>query len=123
MFRGYSTYVPGLEPYFSSQRKSADSINIKIGDTPTIGAGFWAEEWYQSSNERRTRQPENLLPPQTPSVLSGFADGLRNVLGDCIPNLSGYQELPSMQELGSEKEENVRTIRAVAMSGLSPPRL
>ena len=96
-------------------------MNIKIGDTPTIGAGFWAEEWGESSHENRTRQSQNLPPTQIPAALSGFADGLRNVLGDCIPKFPGYQELPSMQELGLEKVEHLNTIRAVAMSGSSKP--
>ena len=56
-----------------------------------------------------------------PAALSGLADGLRNVLGDCIPNFPGYQELPSMQELRLEKIECLTTIRAVAMSGSSIP--
>ena len=45
------------------------------------------------------------------------ADALRNVMGDCIPNLSGYQELPSPQVEGPEKLESTSSIRAVAMSG------
>ena len=94
-------------------------MNIKIGDTPTIGAGFWAEEWNESSHENRTRQPQNLPPTPIPAALSGFADGLRNVLGDCIPKFPGYHQLPSTQELGLEKVERLNTIRAVAMSGSS----
>ena len=99
----------------------ADFVNIKIGDTPTIGAGFWAEEWSDSSHDNRTRQPQNLPPTQIPAALNGLADGLRNVLGNCIPKFPGYQELPSMQELGLEKVEHLNTIRAVAMSGSSRP--
>ena len=96
-------------------------MNIKIGDTPTIGAGFWAEEWSDWSHDNRTRQPQNLPPTKIPAALNGLADGLRNVLGDCIPKFPGYQELPSMQELGLEKVELLNTIRAVAMSGSSKP--
>ena len=64
------------------------------------------------------RQSRN-LPAQIPIALSGIADVLRNFLGDCIPNSSGYHELRSMLELGSEKVESVSTVRAVAMSGSS----
>ena len=45
-------------------------------------------------------------------------DGLRSLVGDCIPNLSGYQELPSSQDQRLEKTESIRNIRAVAMSGM-----
>ena len=96
-----------------------DFPNMKIGDTPTIGAGFWAEEWNQSSHERRTREPQD-LSPRLPPALSDLTNGLRNALGDCF-NLSGYQKLPSTQELGLEKVESMSTVRAVAMSGLSHP--
>ena len=116
MFREPYTHTTCLETPFQFQRIKTDFLNVKIGDTPTIGAGFWAEEWNQLSHERRTRQQQD-LKPGIPTTLSDFADGLRNVLGDCIPTLSGYQELPSMQKLGLEKVEIVSTIRAVAMSG------
>ena len=93
---------------------------MKIGDTPTIGAGFWAEEWNQSSHKKRMRQQQE-LSPRVPVALSGLARGLRNVLGDCIPKFSDYQELPSEQGLGWEKLESMNTIRGVAMSGSSRP--
>ena len=96
-----------------------DFVNLKIGDTPTIGAGFWAEEWSESSRKNNTSQSQNPSPTQIPTALSGFADGLRNVMGDCIPKIPGYHRLPSMQELGLEKVEHLNTIRAVAMSGSS----
>ena len=96
-----------------------DFRNIQIGDTPTIGAGFWAEEWDRPSHEQITRKLQN-LPVQIPTALSGFTDGLRNILGDCIPNFSGYQKVPSMQELRLAKLDDLSTIRAVAMSGSSP---
>ncbi|KAF6240041.1 hypothetical protein HO173_001651 [Letharia columbiana] len=93
-----------------------NKLSGRIGDTPTIGAGFWAEEWSQSSLERRTRPPQD-LSSRIPAVLNGLSDGLRNVMGDCIPNFSGYQEVPSFQEMGLEKAESMSSIRAVAMSG------
>lgn len=97
-----------------------NKLSGRIGDTPTIGAGFWAEEWNQSSLEKRTRQPQ-YLSSQIPAALNEFADGLRNVVGDCIPYLSGYHEISSFQELTSEKVESMSRIRAVAMSGKALP--
>ena len=93
---------------------------MKIGDTPTIGAGFWAEEWDQSSHEKRTWQPQE-LSPRLPVALSGLAYGLQNVLGDCIPQFPDFQILPPEQALVLEKGESMNTIRAVAMSGSSCP--
>ena len=95
-----------------------NKLSGRIGDTPTIGAGFWAEEWNQSSRDIRTRQTQD-LSSRIPVVVNGFMDGLRNFVGDCIPNLSGYQELPYFLDLGLEKAESLSNIRAVAMSGMS----
>lgn len=93
-----------------------NKLSGRIGDTPTIGAGFWAEEWNRSSLEEITRQPRD-LSSRIPPAFNTFAEGLRHFLGDCIPNFSGYQALAPIQELGLEKEESMSSIRAVAMSG------
>ena len=92
-----------------------NKLSGRIGDTPTIGAGFWAEEWNQSFLEKRTR-PQDLLS-RVPAALNEFSDGLRKVVGDCIPKSLLYQELPSFQELGLEEKESMSSVRAVAMSG------
>ena len=93
-----------------------NKLSGRIGDTPTIGAGFWAEEWRQRSFVKRTRQPQD-LSLRIPAALNGFADGLRSIVGDCIPKFSGYQELPSPEEIRLEKAQSTSSIRAVAMSG------
>ncbi len=103
---------------FLCQRRLTDLDIMKIGDTPTIGAGFWAEEWNSSSYEKTMRYPQD-VSPRISTALSGFVDGLCNIMGDCIPNFSAYQELPSTQVLRLEKVESTSTIRAVAVSGLS----
>lgn len=94
-----------------------NKLSGRIGDTPTIGAGFWAEEWNQSPLDIRMRQTQN-MSSRIPEVVNGFVDGLRSCVGDCMPNLSGYQELPSFQDLRLEKVEGMSNIRAVAMSGM-----
>ncbi|KAM3419154.1 hypothetical protein BST61_g5098 [Cercospora zeina] len=61
----------------------------RIGDTPTLGAGFWAEQW-----QERRPQPEK--------------DRSTSWLQACLPNLSSYTARGPAPEC---------TIRAVAMSG------
>ncbi|KXT04635.1 hypothetical protein AC578_2098 [Pseudocercospora eumusae] len=70
----------------------------RIGDTPTLGAGFWAEQWYSAPT----------LMPTAVSPLSRVS----SLLGDCIPNLQGYNVVPRhyVNDDGS-------ALRAVAMSG------
>lgn len=49
----------------------------RIGDTPTLGAGFWAEEW---------PVPASVPPPPPPPIAaSPLATGLRWLLPECLP--------------------------------------
>jgi L-asparaginase len=92
-----------------------NKLPCRIGDTPTIGAGFWAEEWDESPLEgmNRPRQHQEL----TPSLGLNFVNGLRDILGECLPQLSGYEELPSLPPASFEKEPPINNIRAIALSG------
>ncbi|KAL8765782.1 MAG: hypothetical protein Q9209_007246 [Squamulea sp. 1 TL-2023] len=87
-----------------------NKLSGRIGDTPTIGAGFWAEEW----RERR-RKPIRVQSPLADLV----PDGLKEVLGDCLPGLGGYQGLAN--EDSADKKDGYQRrssdVRAVAMSG------
>lgn len=88
----------------------------RIGDTPTLGAGFWAEEWTAENPFDRphglVRQPE--LPRGSPlmRLLNGdFAAVVR----DCLPGVASY--LPLTQD---EKDDGRRALshpHGVAMSG------
>lgn len=71
----------------------------RIGDTPTLGAGFWAEEFYDD----RLQLPNYAAPSPIPP--------LSEMIGDCLPSLSGY--LPVLQQDSSPGAG----VRAVAMSG------
>ncbi|KAL8798144.1 MAG: hypothetical protein Q9200_007816, partial [Gallowayella weberi] len=97
-----------------------NKLSGRIGDTPTIGAGFWAEEWWESwrSQERIPRH----MGPQAPLPLARLVpEGLKEVLGDCLPGMNGYH---SVREASNDAEGKVDgekiardTIRAVALSG------
>lgn len=87
-----------------------NKLSGRIGDTPTIGAGFWAEEWWDRCHQQMGVQAPltNLIP-----------EGLRGVLGDCLTGLRGYEGLAD-DDLLDEKYGGKRRssqIRAVAMSG------
>ncbi|KAH9810767.1 N-terminal nucleophile aminohydrolase [Teratosphaeria destructans] len=72
----------------------------RIGDTPTLGAGFWAEEW--DTVRRKHERSED-------------SSGLSAVVGDCLPGLSKYLPLPSYAK--HEIADGTRHTRGVAMSG------
>ena len=92
-----------------------NKLPCRIGDTPTIGAGFWAEEWDESPLERGRRQVRQTAPGYSLG-LGDTIDGLRNLLLDCIPKSYRSQSIssPPPPPAFAEKASN---IRAVAMSG------
>jgi L-asparaginase len=79
----------------------------RVGDTPTLGAGFWAEEW---------QSPTTTIPQQiSPSPLSILSEWT-SALTACIPSLTGsntstYLPLPQQQQLSSHRR------RAAGISG------
>lgn len=83
----------------------------RIGDTPTIGAGFWAEEWYSEASEPQIRAA---LTP-----LDKLSRGqVGTMLADCLPGLFTPSLGPMISGPTSQKPNHPLPIRhAVAMSG------
>ena len=91
-----------------------NKLSGRIGDTPTIGAGFWAEEWC-CAQMVVNRQPR----PQSP-LSAIFPDGLFDVWADCMPTINGgYNTVPPNLPLDEKQRSasSIRSYRAVAMSG------
>jgi len=78
----------------------------RIGDTPTLGAGFWAEEWTET--KRSSGIEHSLAGLQVPSVSDIFTSS-------CMPWLGGYGRVLSHE--CSESTTTGRQSSAVAMSG------
>jgi L-asparaginase len=74
----------------------------RIGDTPTLGAGFWGEQWTSTSSI-------SLNPPAWT-----VSNTLSSLVRDCLPGLSGYVPLHT-PPVNSGRQRS--KIRAVAMSG------
>ncbi|KAL9585901.1 MAG: hypothetical protein Q9203_004056, partial [Teloschistes exilis] len=109
----------------------------RIGDTPSVGAGFWAEEWVECI------LPPAAVPSMPQSILRKvlLPRGVWDVVGDCLPpSLSlylpavfrGYSALTSSSSspttaAGPDKEEKEKVVdgrarakyrtRALALSG------
>ncbi|KAK3075653.1 hypothetical protein LTR53_000801 [Teratosphaeriaceae sp. CCFEE 6253] len=75
----------------------------RIGDTPTLGAGFWAEEWLTQTHA--LQHTPHLSPLSWPAILTS-----------CLPALSGYLPLSSTAD-ADDRPTGDLTPRAVAMSG------
>lgn len=82
-----------------------NKLRGRIGDTPTLGAGFWAEEWDQTEVVPAKIEPQRLSLASLPAFVS-----------DCIPGLSGYLRLSTPSSQNTEPTV-VRKKRAAAMSG------
>jgi L-asparaginase len=74
----------------------------RVGDTPTLGAGFWAEDW-------AVPPPNAGLVTLSPSPLSSFT----SLLTSCLPSLATY--LPIPQDDATAHYRSSR--RATAISG------
>lgn len=89
----------------------------RIGDTPTLGAGFWVEEWVERMTSPSTmlyQQPSN--PTRAPMDSLSRGDVL-GVLTDCLPSPSRHQASRAARyDLDPEKPERTRR-RAFAGSG------
>jgi L-asparaginase len=86
-----------------------NKLTGRIGDTPTLGAGFWAEEW----EEEAVSKEEEMLRQQGPALI--LSETLKGLMADCLPSLSMYQPLLT-DETGFVKKGD-RVWRSTAMSG------
>lgn len=93
----------------------------RIGDTPTLGAGFWAEEW----EEKIHADTESLFGQASTSLLV-LSDTLKGALADCLPSLtthipSAYSLLPTTPSAHYNSLPTVRPpdrlYRSTAISG------
>jgi L-asparaginase len=91
----------------------------RIGDTPTLGAGFWAEEWLSKDEEPHART-EMLYQSSSSSAatMDKLSRGdIASLLGDCLPSLSSSTTSTSTESAPDviEKPSSVR--HAVGLSG------
>lgn len=92
-----------------------NKLTGRVGDTPTLGAGFWAEEWEAiAAVPRASGGREAALPVL---VLS---DALMGLMADCLPGLRAYRYsplsiAPEEKRLGMREGDTIS--RATGISG------
>jgi L-asparaginase len=84
-----------------------NKLTGRIGDTPTLGAGFWAEEWEETSSHA-----EALSRAPGPQLI--LSDTLKGLIADCLPSLTTYTPLLAGEPL---RKGGDRVFRSTAMSG------
>ncbi|OHE91364.1 asparaginase [Colletotrichum orchidophilum] len=93
-----------------------NKLTGRIGDTPVVGAGFWAEEWVEDGD---------LTGAFGRGGGGGAGDGgflvlsesLKGLMADCLPSLRTYAPVAGAAALGVGKSKGVKTTRAIAASG------
>lgn len=74
-----------------------NKLTGRIGDTPVVGAGFWAEEWSEDGDPTGPtawdRLKNSIAQPGPSLVLS---DTLRGALADCLPSPMMYSPLDTL---------------------------
>ncbi|KAF4464199.1 L-asparaginase precursor [Fusarium albosuccineum] len=71
-----------------------NKLTGRIGDTPVVGAGFWAEEWSEDGYPTRTTTWDRLrdaIAEPGPAIM--LNDLLRGTLADCLPTPMMYSPL------------------------------
>lgn len=102
-----------------------NKLTGRVGDTPVPGAGYWAEEWEETSRR----------PPASPLLnLSNFWDrgaeavrragsalefggALRGIMADCLPTPFFYTPLAPPAPSASSSSSQLTTTRSFATSG------
>ncbi|RMY79857.1 hypothetical protein D0862_12989, partial [Hortaea werneckii] len=91
----------------------------RIGDTPTLGAGFWAEEW----DVLPQRHHSHPTTTQTQHHQTSPLTTLTTALSACIPTLTPYLPLPTSDPDLEETPDSPKPIpstpskRSIAISG------
>lgn len=93
-----------------------NKLTGRIGDTPTLGAGFWAEEWEESSSVSSVSSSEALLQQGGPAFM--ISETLKGLLADCFPSPTLYTPLPQHQPSNLyTMRPTDRKYRATGLSG------
>jgi L-asparaginase len=86
-----------------------NKLSGRIGDTPTLGAGFWAEEWEESVPD-----VEEKNKPSSPILT--LSEMLKGYVADCLPSLSTFMPISTQFSNGLWSKED-KVVRATAISG------
>jgi L-asparaginase len=85
----------------------------RIGDTPTLGAGFWAEEWIE---ELPNLQQMLYREPSTSVLKDNVSRGnLPGLISACLPELNASRIASC--EIPNRKQKSMHLRHAVGMSG------
>ncbi|KAF5024090.1 hypothetical protein F66182_3834 [Fusarium sp. NRRL 66182] len=88
-----------------------NKLTGRIGDTPAVGAGFWAEEWSEDGDPTGSsawNRLKDAVAQPGPSVI--LSDILRGTLADCLPT-------PMLYSPAYTTSDRLCTTRSIGGSG------
>ncbi|OIW25411.1 N-terminal nucleophile aminohydrolase [Coniochaeta ligniaria NRRL 30616] len=90
-----------------------NKLTGRIGDTPVVGAGFWAEEWIEDGDPTGVARGVNSMLQRSSrtSPMLSFSGELRGLLADCLPTPFLYSPVDS------RPRRKLVTTRSMAVSG------
>ncbi|TGJ79331.1 hypothetical protein E0Z10_g9436 [Xylaria hypoxylon] len=96
-----------------------NKLTGRIGDTPVVGAGFWAEEWSEKGDPSASRAPWGRLTEylEMPGPIVELTSTLRNFLADCLPTPFMYNPLAPRPHPSHARGIDIEVIRSTAVSG------
>lgn len=96
-----------------------NKLSGRIGDTPVVGAGFWAEEWMEDGSQGRgggnpamssLERMYGALSKQSPAI--ALSESLKGLMADCLP--APFLYAPVSQQ---HHRSGLTTTRSMAVSG------
>ncbi|KAI0394938.1 L-asparaginase precursor [Xylariaceae sp. FL0594] len=90
-----------------------NKLTGRIGDTPVVGAGFWAEEWVETKEASWKALTDYI---KLPGPVVQLSSNLRSFLADCLPTPFLYTPL-APQWIGGPSNADIVITRSVALSG------
>ncbi|KAI0465855.1 L-asparaginase precursor [Xylaria cf. heliscus] len=101
-----------------------NKLTGRIGDTPVVGAGFWAEEWSENGDPsangaRGAPNPWGSLTEylEMPGPVVELSSSLYNFFADCLPTPFLYSPVPSRVSPSHTRRTDIKVIRSTAVSG------
>lgn len=103
-----------------------NKLTGRIGDTPVVGAGFWAEEWSENGDPSAGEAQSSADPLgrlarylEMPGPVVQLSSALGTFLADCLPTPFLYSPIdsPRTSRLSHDTSACVRVIRSTAISG------
>ncbi|KAI0844618.1 N-terminal nucleophile aminohydrolase [Daldinia vernicosa] len=93
-----------------------NKLTGRIGDTPVVGAGFWAEEWAETGEPGGANTSRSITRYLgLPGPVVDLSANLRNLVADCLPTPFIYS--PVARIASSSGYDHLQTTRSIALSG------